>query len=529
MPISSGNVSSVAKQSSAGCCSLSGDSAAERRRMLKELSDEFRDIVGRARASVAELGNSTTKRGRDPRIKSGTVIVKETETFELEAQSRLPLVAELSHRVVNNMHLWIAVRQPGVVVLDDEDHRIMLALVRGESPKEVVQQEGIVRACSPNIAEGNVSRLIGRLAGAGFIYGIRGYVEAKTNSARRFARFHLTKACNLECIHCYADSSPHVDRSNELDTGAWLRIVEEFAKNGGERILLTGGEALVHRGCKEIMMAAKQSGLHVTLFTNGVLVPRHIDIIRETADQVQVSLDGPDARTNDAVRGKDTFEKILRAVDILLDNNVRTRLGMTVMGATWKSFKNEFRSFAYRYANRPLEFGISFGTMQYGRGESIPNDLDLSETQTLAEQFMSLGDGGDRGARITRMAKGCGYGEQLVIGPDGTVYPCHLLDAPICHVNEMSVPSVIDLVQSMTKLVDVDHVTGCNTCDIRYLCGGTCRVMDSRTTGSRFVTTCTPVDKQRRLGKLVEFYRRDTLEGARATGGVSFNFQAPSN
>src|SRR6202007_2313694 len=110
----------------------------------------------------------------------------------------------------------------------------------------------------------------------------------------RFARFHLTKACQLECIHCYADSSPHVDRSGALSTERWRHLLDGFSANGGERVLFTGGEALLHKRCVPLMMRGSELGLEVTLFTNGMQIPKYAEQIRDCVDIVQVSLDGPD-------------------------------------------------------------------------------------------------------------------------------------------------------------------------------------------------------------------------------------------
>ena len=45
------------------------------------------------------------------------------------------------------------------------------------------------------------------------------------------------------------------------------------------------------------------------------------------------------------------------------------------------------------------------------------------------------------------------------------------------------------------------------TCDLRNLCGGSCRVEDEKHTGSRLITTCTPEDKLRKKRFLVNRYR----------------------
>src|SRR5438045_1726557 len=155
------------------------------------------------------------------------------------------------------MDLWIGVMEAAVLVLNDEQNRIMQGLVEGRSPMAIAK--AIAGDAPPAWAQ--VSAVLGKMAKAGFIKGIRGYVEQRPATPEKFSRFHLTKACQLECIHCYADSSPHVDRSNELPTERWQKLAVDFGKNGGESVLFTGGEALMHKGCLDIMRTVRDRGM----------------------------------------------------------------------------------------------------------------------------------------------------------------------------------------------------------------------------------------------------------------------------
>lgn len=504
-----------------GCGSCATERTSEQVKKLEKLAEELRQIVLRSRPPVVPLHASPPtppqghSRGKDREEKStsrvGTVTLqgqKAEHTFSMHQP--LPLVSQLYHRPASDNHVWVAVLEAGVIVLNEGDNDIMTRLERREPLASIVQALQPFATMDSDLAWARVSRLIGRLARAGFIQGVKGYnEEPRLPAPGRYSRFHLTKACQLECIHCYADSSPYVDRSGELPTTRWIRLAEDFAANGGRRVLFTGGEALIHKGCVEIMEFAKSLGLYVTLFTNGILVPRYSREIANLADKVQVSLDGPDEATNDAIRGRGTYKKILRALDILLGQGTRTQVGMSIMEQNWESWKAGFLSFSERYAHAPLEFHIGFGITQYGRATNFADELAIEETQPVVEKFLAHVNG-QNGPRITRATKGCGYCEQLVVGPDGTVYPCHLLDGPVCHIDDHPLPEITKMLGNMATFFDVDHVAGCDACEIRYLCGGTCRVVDGRNSGTRLMTTCTKTDKDRRYSNLVQLYSQQS-------------------
>lgn len=83
------------------------------------------------------------------------------------------------------------------------------------------------------------------------------------------ASIELTYRCNLHCAHCYC---PRGERSAELSTGELRALIDEMAELGTLFLLLTGGDPLLRRDFAEVYTHAKERGLLVTVFTNGVLI-----------------------------------------------------------------------------------------------------------------------------------------------------------------------------------------------------------------------------------------------------------------
>ncbi len=412
------------------------------------------------------------------------------DRYALKFDSALPLSGEFSHRLIAGRHVWISVEQGTLIVLDDSEDSQMRRLVDG---------------LFPTSSGKDFHALVGRLAAAGFIRGIRGYTDAVVPDARRFLRIHLTERCNLTCIHCYADSSPYVSSEGELSRERWLTLISDFAALGGERVLFTGGEALVHSGCLDLMAHAHSLRLHVTLFTNGILLPRHIDRIAATADEVQVSIDGPTAESNDPIRGIGSFQAAVHAVDLLSERRIAVRISTVVMHQNWDAIKSGYLDFARRWAGSDVSFRINYGLMEHGRGEDLPPVLDINETRPVVDLLMSQLHPGDE-QRILRRAHGCGYAEQIVVAPNGDIHPCHLLDGALANIDDGSLIEVLHRIRHAQEEYDVDHNVGCGTCDIRHLCGGTCRVENGKKTGNRRVTYCSADEKLRKLVALKELF-----------------------
>lgn len=429
--------------------------------------------------------------------------------YHLPRVTPLPLPAKLSHRFLDGTHLWIAVDEGAAITLDDHEHALFMQLRDGKSPDEVVGE----LEDEPEVAWERVNDLIGRMAIAGMIRGIEGYTDRWKPNPRRFMRLHLTQRCNLTCLHCYADSSPHVDSDGELPVERWLAVIDDFADAGGERILFTGGEALVYRGCLELLRRSRARNLDVTLFSNGILIDRYLDVIKECVDHVQISIDGPDAETNDPIRGAGSFRRAKDAVDTLASAGVHVRISMVVMERNLEAMRRDFIQFAKQWDGTSVDFRLGYGVAKHGRGEDLGDRLEIQDVRPIVDDLLEQLEG-KGGPRIARSTKGCGYAEQIVIAPDGSVHPCHLLDGAVTHVDAQPMSDLIQRLFETANEYDVDHTVGCSGCDIRNLCGGSCRVLNGKMIGNRRITSCSAFDKLHRLHNLAQTFRETVAASA---------------
>jgi len=119
-------------------------------------------------------------------------------------------------------------------------------------------------------------------------------------------------ACNCRCVMCdiwkaNADKreiSPE-DLERHIDAIRALRV---------QRVMLTGGEPLLHRNLWALCRTLQSLRIRVTLVTTGLLIEPHAFDIASTVDTVVISLDG-DRDVHDAVRRvKGGFDRIARGV-----------------------------------------------------------------------------------------------------------------------------------------------------------------------------------------------------------------------
>ena len=143
------------------------------------------------------------------------------------------------------------------------------------------------------------------------------------------AMVNITNKCTLRCRHCFVfrEGNP-ADPRDEMDAKTMIATLAELQKRHGINTMLwMGGEPLLRPDVlREGVKIFKQNNIT----TNGTLdlidLPRSIYI---------VSLDGP-PKINDEVRGKGSFEKVMKTLSRVPDN-----FGPTIMVQCVVTRKNE--------------------------------------------------------------------------------------------------------------------------------------------------------------------------------------------
>ncbi len=145
--------------------------------------------------------------------------------------------------------------------------------------------------------------------------------------------FHILTKCNLSCRHCYINKEQHGE--NTLDIAVirqWLGLFADRCKN--INVIFLGGEPTLHPDLSLAVKEAKRLQFKsITIDTNGYLF--HDILKKVTPDEVDFlsfSLDGATRKTNDAIRGKGCFDKVIEGIGKSVDGGFSTSMIYTVSG-----------------------------------------------------------------------------------------------------------------------------------------------------------------------------------------------------
>jgi radical SAM protein with 4Fe4S-binding SPASM domain len=157
----------------------------------------------------------------------------------------------------------------------------------------------------------------------------------------RYLELQITTNCNLRCRHCYIGDSKQgksrVAKKDELSLDQIRVILREFQEMQGLRVLISGGEPLLHSHFEEINRILPEFFVRKVLITNGLLLTTGI-LSSLNVQEIQVSIDGLE-HGHDSIRGKGTFRSAFASVKKALDAGFQVSVSTMVHGGNLKDFQ----------------------------------------------------------------------------------------------------------------------------------------------------------------------------------------------
>jgi MoaA/NifB/PqqE/SkfB family radical SAM enzyme len=130
--------------------------------------------------------------------------------------------------------------------------------------------------------------------------------------------WEVTNRCNLSCETCY-NSRFLNDKRHTLTLEDGEKRCRDIIANGISSVIFLGGEPLADRNLFHYLEILRGAGIDCSISTNGTLVTQSVAerFAGLNLKLVAVSLDGGTAETNDRIRGRGSFERIIRGIRAL--------------------------------------------------------------------------------------------------------------------------------------------------------------------------------------------------------------------
>jgi len=269
----------------------------------------------------------------------------------------------------------------------------------------------------------------------------------------RYLELQITDQCNLRCRHCYIREKP----PQKLSVAQITDILLEFEEMQGLRVMITGGEPLLHSDFDALNDLLPDFSIRKVLFTNGLLLNKSL-LGRLNVDEIQISIDGLE-KAHDALRGKGTFNKAVLAVRLAKEKGFEVSVATMVHAKNLGDFDEMEKLFAgLEIRDWTVDVPCITGQLEINSEFQIPPEV--------GGKYLRYG----HGAGLHAGATGFGCGLHLLSAmADGKVTKCTFYaDQPIGSIND-------GLRQCWERTVPITLKD--LACDCEYLetCRGGCR------------------------------------------------------
>lgn len=191
-------------------------------------------------------------------------------------------------------------------------------------------EEGLMAESGPAIGSGETSG--GAQPHPKPVQAVRPAPACATSPSLRYLLMHITGRCNLTCRHCFQGAATGA----ELSTSQIGALIEEFEHMQGLRLIVSGGEPLLHPGFWEINEMVAAAGVRSILLSNGTLIDA--DAARRLRfHEVQVSLDGLES-SHDQIRGRGSFQRAVNGIKALSAADVSVSVATMVHSGNLEEF-----------------------------------------------------------------------------------------------------------------------------------------------------------------------------------------------
>jgi radical SAM protein with 4Fe4S-binding SPASM domain len=273
----------------------------------------------------------------------------------------------------------------------------------------------------------------------------------------RYLLLNITDRCNLVCKHCYLGNPGNM----EIDKGIFEKAVSQFEEMGGLKLMISGGEPLLHSQFWELMEILPSYELRVVVLSNGT----HFDEsaakkISNYVNEVQISIDG--LQSHDLFRGKGSFEKAMRGINNLKMFNVPVSIATMVHKFNATEFDKMQELFS---GMEVISWSVDVPCITGRLSQNKDFSLEIKE----AAAYLKYGFGS--GAHEGSGNYTCGS-HLCAVSPDGSVSKCGFFeDEPVGTVDDLRY-AWEELCRKY--LFPLDKLECCE-CELIHDCRGGCR------------------------------------------------------
>lgn len=262
----------------------------------------------------------------------------------------------------------------------------------------------------------------------------------------RFVWLEITGKCQLECSHCYAESSPRGTHGT-MTRDDWCRVIDQAAAAGTRMIQFIGGEPSLHPDLPVLIDYALERDVEVEVFSNLVHISEALwNVLARPGVRLATSYYSDDAEEHAAITGRPT--------------HVRTRTNIAEV----------------QRRGIPLRIGV-VGVLAGQRSDQAQQELrTLGLNDVRYDDLRGVGRGAPEAGTpdTSELCGRCAHGN-LAVAPDGAVWPCVFTRwLAVGNVRQQSLNDILASDRMATVLDQLRHEFSSHAVCVPKMCDPQC-------------------------------------------------------
>lgn len=300
----------------------------------------------------------------------------------------------------------------------------------------------------------------------------------------------LTYRCQHKCPFCYADAPRRGGKVGEMTAEQVCRVIDRIRDEAKvPTVSFTGGEPTLRRDLPQFVAHAKSRGMRTNLITNGVRCADEKlcdELAAAGLDSAQVSIEGPDAASHEAVTGTPgSFEKSLQGIRNLRARSIHTHTNTTICPENRERVL-EIPDLAKHLGHEYFSMNMVIRT---GGAAGDGNEVGYANIGSLVEPIFARAK--ELGLRMVWYSplpyclfnpvtlglgsNSCAAADGLLsIAPDGQVLPCSSFETGLGSLLTESFSTIWNRRSARYWRNKEFLPPVCTACDLRQICCGAC-------------------------------------------------------
>lgn len=354
-----------------------------------------------------------------------------------------------------------------------------------------IEINDIKRFLSQNEFSNLLTNKIDFLSTEGFdLYNIAKELSPFTEYSPERIDLLITKRCNLNCKHCFENSSPNI-KSSIIELSDVSRLFKEIDDLNVQTLKITGGEPFCYPHFEDILKLTDRTRFECIILTNAMLIKESsMDIISGNGIKLGISIDGINSESHDYIRGSGSFEILQKKLLLLKKHKVKYSMTLSLHKKNFKEisdisefvlsdlgarrlFINQLKPLGRAYMNKDIfitDEDYNWVKDEVNRLSEFYNDkviisddslLHNNDNENNKKNFSLVCSAGNRSLSIDNLLDvyPCVYGNGIDIFKMGNLRENSLLE--IWNSDKWK-----DF-RGVTTLIDIE---GCSSCEYNKFC-----------------------------------------------------------